>query len=80
MGQVTGIPLGVAVGLLGGRAPGVFAPEMLLEPKELFAALAPHCLGHPTPEEMTVTTRSWDPEAGPLLQDALRRARAAVVG
>jgi saccharopine dehydrogenase-like NADP-dependent oxidoreductase len=80
MGHVTGIPLGVAALSLRGKAPGVHAPETLLGPAEFFAALAPHCLGDPPPEEMTVTTRSWEPDGAERLQRSMDRAREVVLG
>lgn len=78
MGEVTGIPLGVAAALLPSSAPGVHAPETLLDPTDYFAALAPHCLGTPSPTAMTVTTRSWEPDGGARLQAAHRQAAALV--
>jgi hypothetical protein len=76
MGEVTGIPLGVAAGLILGSAPGVATPETLLDPAGFFTALAPHCIGRPRPEDMVVTTRSWDPDPTADLYRSLTRARA----
>ncbi|WP_018655511.1 saccharopine dehydrogenase family protein [Actinomadura flavalba] len=75
MGAATGIPLGAAVGLLAGRPPGVATPETLLDPDAFFTALAPHCVGHPRPEDMTVTTHSWNPTASTDLNAAFARIR-----
>ena len=80
MGQVTGIPLGVAALSVQGKAPGVHTPESLLDPTEFLTALAPRCLGDPNPQEMTVTTRSWEPDGAERLQQSRDRARAAVLG
>lgn len=76
MGEVTGIPLGVAIGLLASARPGVGTPETLLDPGDVYAALAPHCIGDPHPEGMVVTTRSWEAHAAADLHGALDRARA----
>ncbi|MFE9094504.1 hypothetical protein [Streptomyces sp. NPDC007264] len=79
MGEATGIPLGAAVGLLPGSRPGVATPETLLEPADFYAALAPHCVGSPRPEEVTVTTRSWDPQATAHLDGVLGPARSLLL-
>lgn len=79
MGEVTGIPLGVAIGLLAGARPGVGTPETLLDPGDVYAALAPHCIGDPDPASMVVTTRSWEAHAAADLHDALDRAHALLV-
>ncbi|RZS44749.1 saccharopine dehydrogenase-like NADP-dependent oxidoreductase [Herbihabitans rhizosphaerae] len=81
MGAVTGVPLAVALelcttGVLA--APGVFAPEAIIDPEHYLARLAPHCPTNPAPEEMAVITRSWDPDATTTYRDAIRRALTAV--
>lgn len=78
MGEVTGIPLGVALGLLPGAEPGVHTPETLLDSTGFFAALAPHCLGTPDPDDMVVTTRSWDPAPENTLYTAFTHARSVL--
>ncbi|MCD0451729.1 hypothetical protein LO762_21390 [Actinocorallia sp. API 0066] len=76
MGEVTGVPLGVAAGLTPGGAPGVTTPETHLDPAAFFTALAPHCVGRPRPEDMVVTTRSWDPDPTTDLHTRLAHTHA----
>ncbi|MGP3916285.1 saccharopine dehydrogenase family protein [Nonomuraea sp. 10N515B] len=78
MGEVTGVPMGVALGLLPGAESGVHTPETLLDPRSFFAALAPHCLGAPDPDAMVVITRSWDSAPENTLHAAFAQARAAI--
>ncbi len=78
MGEVTGIPLGVALGLLSSAEPGVHTPESSLAPADFFSALAPYCLGSPDPDDMVVTTRSWDPAPEQALRTAFAKARAVL--
>lgn len=60
MAAVTGVPLAVSALLMPGTdKPGVHTMETLIDPDAFFRALAPHCIGHPSPEAMTATTRSW---------------------
>ncbi|MFD6220347.1 saccharopine dehydrogenase family protein [Nocardia asteroides] len=65
MAENTGVPLAVGALLMAADPkPGVHAPETLLDPDRFFTAFAPHCIGAPAPNAMTVTTRSWSgPEA-----------------
>ncbi|MGW5439876.1 hypothetical protein [Nocardia asteroides] len=65
MAENTGVPLAVGALLMAADPkPGVHAPETLLDPDRFFTAFAPHCIGNPSPNAMTVTTRSWSgPEA-----------------
>ncbi|MFI5503013.1 saccharopine dehydrogenase family protein [Nocardia asteroides] len=63
MAENTGVPLAVGALLMAADPkPGVHAPETLLHPDRFFTAFAPHCIGAPGPNAMTVTTRSC---AGP---------------
>jgi hypothetical protein len=75
MGEVTGIPMAAALGLLPGAEPGVHTPESLLDPAAYFAELAPHCLNKPKPDEMVAITRSWDPAPKRAIEAALAAAR-----
>ncbi|WP_174189412.1 saccharopine dehydrogenase family protein [Nocardia barduliensis] len=75
MGETTGIPLGLALGLLTETKPGVHTPETLIDPMEFFAALAPHCPESPSATEMVVTTRSWDVDPRQAIEEAFTRAR-----
>ncbi|MEV0335771.1 hypothetical protein [Nocardia sp. NPDC050717] len=60
MAENTGVPLAVGALLMAAAPnPGVHAPETLLDPDRFFTAFAPHCIGHPDPTAMTITTRSW---------------------
>lgn len=60
MAAATGVPLAVSALLLAASPrPGVHTPETFIDPAAFFAALAPHCIGEPTPQAMTVTTTSW---------------------
>ncbi|WP_336086691.1 saccharopine dehydrogenase family protein [Nocardia sp. SSK8] len=60
MAENTGVPLAVGALLLAADPkPGVHAPETLLDPDRFFTAFAPHCIGDPDPNAMTITTRSW---------------------
>ena len=78
MGEATGVPLGVAVALIADGRPGVHAPETLLEPADVFAALAAHCVGHPRASEMIAITRSWDLHAADQLQIVRQRVRRLI--
>lgn len=78
MGELTGIPLGVALGMLPGSPCGVYAPEALLNPDTFFTALAPHCLGTPAPADMILTTSSWSDRSATDLHRAIAAARQKV--
>jgi saccharopine dehydrogenase-like NADP-dependent oxidoreductase len=80
MGEVTGIPMAAALDLLPGAPPGVHTPESLLDPGSYFAALAPHCLGQPTPADMVTITRSWDLAPEQTIEATLTAARARLNG
>ncbi|WP_280483232.1 hypothetical protein, partial [Nocardia cyriacigeorgica] len=58
MAEVTGIPLAVGA-LMRPHRPGVHPPEAVFTPAEFFTRLAPHCVGRPNPESLTVTTASY---------------------
>ncbi|MBF6439992.1 saccharopine dehydrogenase family protein [Nocardia cyriacigeorgica] len=58
MAEVTGIPLAVGA-LMRPHRPGVHPPEAVFTPGEFFTRLAPHCLGRPNPDSLTVTTASY---------------------
>jgi saccharopine dehydrogenase-like NADP-dependent oxidoreductase len=76
----TGVPLAVGLELLAaGRslAHGVFAPEAVFDAKQVFARLAPFCVGTPSAEETFVVTRSWDPASPDQLRRAVTSARNA---
>ncbi|TCO53460.1 saccharopine dehydrogenase family protein [Actinocrispum wychmicini] len=80
MGAVTGIPLAVALELCTTNAlttPGVFAPEAIIDPDQYLTALATHCPTNPSPQDMTITTRSWDPNATTTYRDGIHSARTA---
>ncbi|MFI7122354.1 saccharopine dehydrogenase family protein [Amycolatopsis sp. NPDC049868] len=63
MAAVTGVPLAVSALLIpSARRPGVHTQETLIDPDDFFAALAPHCIGNPSPAQMTATTTSWASE------------------
>lgn len=81
MGALAGTPLAVALQLLADGAierTGVLAPERALDPRGFLAALSEHCIGVPSPDHMTVTTRSWDAGAARSYSDAVEAARARV--
>lgn len=61
MAAATGVPLAVCALLMLARKRenGVHTLETLIEPEEFFSALAPYCIGSPSPEKMTATTTSW---------------------
>ncbi|WP_280348465.1 saccharopine dehydrogenase family protein [Nocardia neocaledoniensis] len=60
MAENTGVPLAVGALLMAADPkPGVHAPETLLDPDAFFTAFAPHCIGGPDPDAMTITTSSW---------------------
>lgn len=83
MGAVTGVPMGVCLELmLRGELSrsGVFAPEACIDPTSFFAALAPHCIGKPSPDEMVLLTRSWDEHNEERYRAAADRARRRVFG
>lgn len=67
MGEMTGVPLAVALLLLArGRIlrRGVFAPEGCVDPGAFFEALVPYCGTFAArPEEVVTITRSWEAEA-----------------
>ncbi|WP_280471594.1 saccharopine dehydrogenase family protein [Nocardia cyriacigeorgica] len=58
MAEVTGIPLAVGT-LMRPHRPGVHPPEAVFTPGEFFTHLAPHCVGRPNRESLTVTTASY---------------------
>ncbi|UMP00987.1 saccharopine dehydrogenase family protein [Amycolatopsis sp. EV170708-02-1] len=63
MAAATGVPLAVSALLVpAARRPGVHTQETLIDADDFFAALAPHCIGDPSPEHMTATTTSWASE------------------
>jgi saccharopine dehydrogenase-like NADP-dependent oxidoreductase len=74
MGAVTAAPLAAAVGLLATMAPGVHTPETGVDVNRFFSALSPLCLGNPDPEQMVITTTSWEPDPGRRLDEAMRNA------
>ena len=61
MAAATGVPLAVCALLMltQKRDVGVHTLETLIDPDEFFSALAPYCIGDPSPEKMTATTTSW---------------------
>jgi saccharopine dehydrogenase-like NADP-dependent oxidoreductase len=67
MGEMTGVPLAIALRLLaGGRIArrGVFAPEGCIDPDAFFEALVPYCGDFAAkPDEVFTITRSWEPDA-----------------
>ncbi len=77
MGAITGIPLALGVSLVADGAldrAGVFAPEAIIEPDNLFAKLLPFCkpkVGHP--DDLALMTTSWQDTA---FVDALQRVGA----
>ncbi len=78
MGAVTGVPLGVAADLLLNRAgvpAGVHPPEAAFDPRQLFEALVPYCLGSADGEDALLVTRSWDPTASEAYRSGMEAAR-----
>ncbi len=85
MGAVTGIPLALGVSLLldriGGSSPGlkpgVFSPEAMFLPDELFARLLPYCDPQPASvNDLALLTTSWQDEP---LAAAIQRVRRQVL-
>jgi len=73
MGGATGVPLAAGLSLFrhGAPAPGVYAPEGIVDPEALLDVLAPLC--HPPRQkasDLLLVTRSWEPGAD--LRAALR--------
>ncbi|GAC66781.1 saccharopine dehydrogenase family protein [Gordonia soli] len=63
MAETTGVPMATAARLMPSvRRPGVHTPETLIPADKFFTAMAPHCIGAPSPSAMTVTTCSWESE------------------
>lgn len=78
MGAVTGVPLGVAAGLLLDCTrvpPGVHPPEAAFDPRQFFKALVPYCLGSTDGEEALLVTRSWDPGVSKVYRSGMEAAR-----
>jgi len=81
MGAVTGIPLALGASLImdrlcaqptGWRA-GVYSPETLIKPEELFTRLLPYCSPRPASiDDLAMLTTSWQSEP---LPDAIQRVR-----
>ncbi|HKS46933.1 MAG TPA: saccharopine dehydrogenase NADP-binding domain-containing protein [Amycolatopsis sp.] len=81
MAAVTGAPLAVALRLLLSGAisqHGVFAPEVVMDPRAFFAELRSFCPGPPNPGDLVLVTRSWDANAGSAFRAGMARARADV--
>lgn len=86
MGEVTGVPLAVALQLLVAgaiTARGVLPPERAIDPRVYFDAVSAHCPDVEPGESILSVTRSWDPDAATVYRDAqrlIRRRATAMVG
>jgi Saccharopine dehydrogenase NADP binding domain len=84
MGAVTGIPLALGVSSLldrltshhSPRQPGVFSPEGLFQPNDLFTRLLPYCNPQPASvDDLALLTTTWQRES---LRDTVQQVRSAL--